>query len=124
MAVIVLNYPVTMVSLSQTAQTKHFGIQHRVERLIGLSQIHPTGINRDQDHNAFHVTTLCGKDIDAYPETFQSLTVCKACKVSKKDPEPTVLIRVMSAVCSRGREEAYWERYTQVPQPGTALWQP
>lgn len=116
MAVVVVNCPTTMMSLSEAALAKVNGIQHRIDRIIGPSKKYPTGKNGGKNIlDALNVWTLCGKQIDAYPETTQGIEPCGNCAKSRKTPPPTVLVRVMPPVRITGDgwrwASAYWARY-------------
>jgi hypothetical protein len=96
MAVVVVNCPVKMMSLSAAAVAKVSGIEHQIERLLGLSVDHPTNKNGGRNlTDGFNVWTMCGQQIDAYPETEQGVVDCQLCAHSRKPPSALILYRIM-----------------------------
>lgn len=116
MVVVVVNAPVKMMSLSEAAQVKVAGVEHRIERIVGLSEDRPTGKNGGKNlTDAFNVWTYCGKQIDAYPETWQGRAHCALCVNSKKPPSALILYRIMPPVPEAGSgsrwSSAYWAHH-------------
>lgn len=115
MAVIVVNCPVRMMSLSKTALTMVKGTQHDIAEVIRPSTPNPHEKNYDANtEDGFYVITRCGNRLDAYPETKQGLKRCTLCDKSKKETEPLMLIRLIPPVSDQDRwSSCYWDRYTE-----------
>jgi len=113
MAVVVLNYPVTMRSLSETALKNTQAKQHRIEKIIGLSAERP--VYGQPVLGAYNVWTVCGSQVDAYPEGSQPSRPCASCaRSTKKDVPDIFLIRLMPPVGDpdSGWHQAYWRALT------------
>ena len=110
-ATVIINYPVRMMSLSTAAVDRPQGIVHCVTLVIGPSE--PRGWwpkkDRSKLDDGFRVTTACGKNIDAYPETGQMRRDCLPCsgRVTKSGDVP--LIRILPPVDESVWALKYWD---------------
>lgn len=122
-AVVVLNYPVRVRSLSKAALGKSEALVHHVRIVLGPC---PQKWDKTEHVGAVAVLTRCGREIDAYPETGQTTErPCEQCSRVKQEWPQAVLVRLLPAIAEAVTTDDWSQQYWAAH--GTTLfsrWQP